>query len=386
MPNIAVEISGDCALNESVPFPHPFANPHTRSWLVVPMNEGVLYPVDDPTVPTTRLIAYGGHGICMPWVGQITGASPDSPSTSGVMTLFNTPDDASINIGRQNRDGTGKLLPRPLWDPSRGRLRYARKLTYLFTEGGGYVAQAKVYRRYAVETGLFKTLAQKRKENPNVDLLVGAVNVWSFGMDKLQLCNEMKSLGMNRVLWSGDGTPAEIAAINKLGYLTSRYDIYQDVWPPDAPSGLKKAGWPEDLVWLPNGDWMHGWADIRKHSDGTQTVYQGGVISSPRALKRAEEEIPADLKTHDYRCRFIDTTTASPFREDYNPAHPLTRSDDRRYKMALLDFCSKNEKLVVGTETGIDPSVPFVDYYEGMLSLGPFRLPDAGYDIIEYNT
>jgi len=189
---------------------------------------------------------------------------------------------------------------------------------------------------------------------------------------------------MDRVLWSGDGTPAEIDAINKLGYLTSRYDIYQDVWPPDAPSGLKKAGWPEDLVWLPNGDWMHGWADIRKHPDGTQTVYQGGVISSPRGLKRAEEEIPADLKTHYYRCRFIDTTTASPFREDYNPAHPLTRSDDRRYKMALLDFCSKTEKLVVGTETGIDPSVPYVDYYEGMLSLGPFRLPDAGYDIMGY--
>jgi hypothetical protein len=237
---------------------------------------------------------------------------------------------------------------------------------------------------YAKQTGLFKTLAQKRSENPNVDLLVGAVNVWEFGMDRLPLCMEMKSLGMDRVLWSGGGSPAEIDAINKLGYLTSRYDIYQDVWPPDSPDWQKKAGWPDDLVWLPNGDWMHGWASIRKNADGTQTVYPGGVISSPRALKRAEEEIPADLRTHNYRCRFIDTTTATPFREDYNPAHPLTRSDDRRYKMALLEFCSNTEKLVVGTETGIDPSVPFVDYYEGMLSLGPFRLPDAGYDMLGY--
>ncbi len=41
-------------------------------------------------------------------------------------------------------------------------------------------------------------------------------------------------------------------------------------------------------------------------------------------------------------------------------------------------------KLVTGTETGIDPSVPYVHYYEGMLSLGPYRLPDAGRDMIKY--
>jgi hypothetical protein len=41
-------------------------------------------------------------------------------------------------------------------------------------------------------------------------------------------------------------------------------------------------------------------------------------------------------------------------------------------------------KLVVGTETGIDPSVPYVHYYEGMMSLGPFRLPDAGTEMMAY--
>ena len=95
-------------------------------------------------------------------------------------------------------------------------------------------------------------------------------------------------------------------------------------------------------------------------------------------------EIPEDLKTHAYKCRFIDTTTASPFREDYSPAHPLTRSQDRAYKMKLLEYCSRDSKLVVGTETGIDPSVPYVHYYEGMLSLGPYRLPDAGRDTMQY--
>jgi hypothetical protein len=194
----------------------------------------------------------------------------------------------------------------------------------------------------------------------------------------------MKSLGMERVLWSNGGSAHEIEEINALGYLSSRYDIYQDVWGPDAPAGAKKAGWPDDLVWLPNGEWLKGWAIHKKNQDGTEAVYPGGVINSQRGLERAKHDIPEDLKTHAYKCRFLDTTTASPFREDYNPAHPLTRSEDRKYKMALLEFCSRDQKLVVGTETGIDPSVPYVHYYEGMLSLGPYRLPDAGRDMLQY--
>jgi hypothetical protein len=194
----------------------------------------------------------------------------------------------------------------------------------------------------------------------------------------------MKSLGMDKVLWSSGGNAGELDQINELGYLTSRYDIFQDVWPPDAPAKARHDGWPEDLVLLPGGDWMKGWAIHHTNPDGTQTIYPGGVISSPAQLKRAQNTIPEDLKRNPYKCRFIDTTTASPWREDYNPAHPLTRSQDRYYKMKLLEFCSKDMKLVVGTETGIDPSVPYVHYYEGMLSLGRYRLPDAGRDMMKY--
>ena len=167
-------------------------------------------------------------------------------------------------------------------------------------------------------------------------------------MNKVELAKEMKSLGMEHVLWSNGGEPKEVEAINDLGYLSSRYDIYQDVFPPEAPQGMRHAGWPDDLVWLAGGDWMKGWAHHQRNPDGTETIFQGGVINSQRGLERAKHDIPEDLKTHAYRCRFIDTTTASPFREDYNPAHPLTRTEDRQYKMKLLEFCSRDEKLVVG--------------------------------------
>ncbi|HEX5322567.1 MAG TPA: glycoside hydrolase, partial [Capsulimonadaceae bacterium] len=283
------------------------------------------------------------------------------------------------------------LYIQPAWDSSRGQFGYTRKLTYIFFDKGSYVAQAKWYRQYAKKTGLFKSLAQKRRENPNVDRLIGAVNVWNWDIDKLQLCRQMKSLGMDHVLcsncagdWSNKVAGDQITEINKLGFLTSRYDIYQDVYPPDAPSWLNHEGWPQDLVWLPSGDWMKGWADIEHPAGGKEVVYQGGVLCSSQVLDMAKKDIPADLATHPYTCRFLDTTTASPWRECYNPAHPLTRSQDRANKMALLNYVSRDEKLVLGSETGIDPSVPYVDYYEGMMSLAPYRLPDSGYDMLGY--
>jgi len=378
-PEMTVTLAGaeDAPVREPVTFPQPFVTAKGTA-LVVPLNEGILYPVDDASIPPVSLVTYSGHGLCMPWVGVA-----DTKTGAGVMAILRTPDDAHVEITRR---AAGNLFMQPEWEATRGRFGYARSLTYVFLASGGYVAQAKRYREYAKQTGLFKTLAQKRRENPNVDKLIGAVNVWNWDEDKAPFCRQLKALGMDRVLWSGGGSPSEIAAINALGYLTSRYDIYQDVYPPDAPQGLPKAGWPQDLVWLPDGDWMKGWATVQKKPDGTQVVFQGGVINSARGLARAEQTIPADLKTTPYGCRFIDTTTASPWREDYNPAHPLTRSEDRRYKMALLDFCSRQEKLVVGTETGIDPSVPYVDYYEGMMSLAPYRLPDSGRDLPEYKT
>lgn len=373
-PEISVTLEGAGPLQEPVAFPAPFAT-RAGDRLVVPLNEGILYPADDASIGPMSLVTYSGHGLCMPWFGVA------DPKGAGVMAIVQSPDDAHMAM---DRSPGGTLHAGAVWEASRGQFKYARRLTYIFFGQGGYVAQAKRYRQYAQASGLFKTLAQKRRTKPALDKLIGAANIWNWDPDKVALCREMKALGMDRILWSSGGSPDEIGAINKLGYLTSRYDIYQDVYPPDAPKGLPKEGWPEDLMWLPSGDWMKGWADIQKHPDGTETVYQGGVICSPRGLARARREIPADLKTHPYQCRFIDTTTAAPWRECYNPAHPLTRSQDRQYKMALLKFCAQDMNQVLGTETGIDPSVPYADYYEGMLSLGPYRLPDAGRDMLAY--
>jgi len=110
-------------------------------------------------------------------------------------------------------------------------------------------------------------------------------------------------------------------------------------------------------------------------------MYPCAVLCDARAVDYAKKRIPAELQTHAYRCRFIDTTTASPWRECYHPDHPMTRSDSRRTKMDLLRYVCDDTRLVTGCETGHDTAVPYVHYFEGMLSLGPYRVPDSGRDM-----
>lgn len=363
-------------LKWSLRFPHPFVT-EPGTYLVVPMNEGISYPVEDKTISPRRLIAYGGHGICMAFWGLTDGRQ-------GHMAIIETPDDASIRIQRTD----GKLCIGPEWDSQKGRFGYARRLRYVFFDKGGHVAICKRYRSYAQKAGLLKTLEQKRKENPNVDLLVGAVNVWCWEKDAVAVVREMKSLGIERILWSHREQPDVIKSMNEMGgVLTSRYDIYQDLMDPQVVEqqlrrvhpDWTQAGWPKDIMLDKNGDWRKGWRV--KGRDGQ--MYPCGVLCDRQAPEYARQRVPSELKTHPYRCRFIDTTTASPWRECYHPDHPMTRSDSRGWKMELLRVICEDMKLVTGSETGHDAAVPYVHYFEGMLSLGPYRIPNAGRNMRE---
>jgi hypothetical protein len=59
----------------------------------------------------------------------------------------------------------------------------------------------------------------------------------------------------------------------------------------------------------------------------------------------------------------------------------MTRSQSREWKMKLLKLVG-DSRLVCGSETGHEASVPFCDYFEGMLSIGPYRVPDSGRDML----
>lgn len=369
MPEFSVELSSEGEMSGNLGFPHPFVTDQ-GTWLILPMNEGISYPVDDRSLPPAWHCLYGGHGLCMAWWGVTDGRK-------GLMGIVGTPDDAAVHMTRVD----GRLCLAPQWEPQRGQFGPVRRIRYVLVEEGGYTGMCKRYRRHAHETGLLKTLAQKRAESPNVDQLVGAVNVWCFAKDGPAMARQMLAAGIDRILWSNAQSAENLRKLNELGVLTSRYDIYQDVqnpanYPtlPEAHDAFCIEAWPKDLILGSDGDWLRGWeVDGR---DGKR--YPCGILCDSRAVGYARKRIPEELKTHPYRCRFIDTTTAAPWHECYHPDHLMTRTESRQHKMDLLRYVSRECRLVCGSETGHEAAVPYVHYFEGMLSLGPYRVPDAG--------
>jgi hypothetical protein len=373
-PEVVVTLKAEGEMDAPLYWPAPFASAKGQS-LVLPVNEGISYPVDDASLHEMHYHLYGGHGLCMPWYGAMEAGG------AGWVALVETADDAAVRIPRRD----GRLVLVPEWQAQKGRFGPERVIRYAFFEKGGHVAMAKRYRELAKKTGLFKTLEEKRKALPAVDLLVGAVNVWCWDKDAPAYCREMQALGIKRILWSNARPPEELKALNDLGVLTSRYDIYQDAMNPENFPKLRwlhgdwtSDAWKnDDLMIRADGEWERGWEVETK--DGK--MIPCGTLCDRQAVPYAKRRIPAELETHPYRCRFIDTTTASPWRECYHAKHPMTRTESKQYKMELLRYISEGCKLVCGSETGHDASVPFVHYFEGMLSLGPYRVPDSGRDM-----
>lgn len=367
-PEFTLTLASNGDLQQPLAFPGSIRS-EPGDHLILALNEGISYPVEDTAVEPRRFLTYCGHSYSMPFWGSTSGER-------GYMTIVETPDDAAIQMSRID----GKLTLTPEWQPQCQRFGYPRRLRYIFFDQGGYVAMAKRYRSYAQQTGLFKTLEQKRRDNPNVDRLIGAVNVWFMDGNHTAMAKEMHALGIKRMLWNGALPPQELAALNGLGLLTGRYDNYQDIVnPTDAatykhpPQPWHAEAWPKDLNFKANGDWRRAW-----RIDKPTGSFYCGMLCDKRAPEYAVRAITDDLSKRDYTARFIDTTTATPWNECYNSDHPMTRSDSRHWKMELLRTVSEQFKLVTGSETGHDAAVPYVHYFEGMLSLGQYRVPDAG--------
>jgi len=75
-------------------------------------------------VPLHRLIAYGGHGICMAFWGV----------TDGKVDIWRSsrPGYAAIQMGRTD----GRLFIAPEWDPQKQTFGYTRRLRYVFFKEG----------------------------------------------------------------------------------------------------------------------------------------------------------------------------------------------------------------------------------------------------------
>lgn len=391
-PELAVQLEAPAAASFSEPifWPAPFKS-RQGDRLVFPLGEGMSFPVDEPNTGISTVAAYTGHGLVMAFWGHM-----EDTTSAGYMTILDTPDDAELRFKRTASDAKESdklLLACPVWIPQKLRFGYARALRYVFFDRGGHVAMCKRYLEHVKQLGLYVPFTEKIKRNPELaeglKRLRGAANIWAFGPrnDNVAMARRMKAAGLDRFLWSAGGSAYSITQLNAMdGVLTSRYDCYKDIVNPSdletlgQKATLLQRAWPNDLNWsAADGTLLKGWAMTPK--DKTKPRIDSGSLCDTKTPDYAREKIGNELKTIPYRARFIDCTMASSWYECWNPAHPMTRSDSKRWRVKLLELVRNDFRLVCGSENGHEISVPTCDFFEGMMSLGPYRVPDSGRNI-----
>lgn len=360
--DVACEISGDVGMmfNE-LSLPAPLVLDEPEGVLVIPQNAGLLFGVGELEWDGKAL----GGFYSMPWFG-----GADLASGQGYIAIFDTWDDAGFRGKKVCGVSRDVLSAQPYFLPQKGALGYPRRLLYHFSDRGGYVALAKRYRAYAKTRGLVKTLEEKRGERPAIDRLVGAVNIYC---DHFQNVEELKRLGVERAMISGFSKD-NVRKINELGYLSSHYDIYTDLYASNSPAAkwerCEGFDFPKDVIKKADGSNQTGWCPFTDKKTGIK--HPSYVICWTCGLRTLKGKMPKRLAESPFTAYFLDCVTATGLYECYDPAHPLTRTTDRETRVRQLDYLTGELGLVAGSEQGRDWAVPVADYFEGVMSTTAF--------------
>ncbi len=360
-----------------------FPPPLVAEALVLPLRQGRLQrePVGKFGHEIHR---FSGGGLNMRWFGGLRG-------DAGWMCVVEegVEDAGVLHCG---------MHIAPLWTRSLGAWRAARRVRYC-TTSGGYVGQAKRFRAWARDHGLFATLEQKIAEVPAVAKLIGGRNLhfmhgWTFKQSRYddiwrpvpeelrgqregvvplitfrqaaEIMDDAKRLGMQRGVFSyhgwinggydethpdiwppepAFGSPEEFRVLCHPGepYLACLHDNYQDIYEQSAsfPRGTcrMKDGSP-----LPGGFWRGG---------------QAYILTGEAGLHYAQRNWP-HLAWLGAENIYSDTLTAEILKESWEPGAMQTRAQDLADKQRTMAFF-KSRGVVFSSEDGCDFGVPWLD-------------------------
>ena len=366
------------------------------NYYAIPHRLGIMIPVAGEEDYSRRFPAYTtGSGYSMAMAGAVSNGSAillhwEDPYTEIVVDY--TAEDV----------GAGKVGSRLTMGLS---LRQsANKVSILPLGEGGYVEIAKAYRSVARRRGLLKTLAEKAKDNPNVERFFGSADFkpfaympvapntrwnktdktvvrFNFSFDEcVRLAEHFKNdLGIERSLlvlngWINGGydnlhpdilPAAEIMGgnegladcsrrVKQLGWVFGLHDNYQDMY-------REAKSWDESyLIKNPDGSPREGgvWAGGRCWLICSRVATE--LASRPQNVPGVVELCKPDLY-------FSDTIFAAGLYECSDQNHPVTKKDDILYKQKLCDYM-RGEVGMFGSEEGREWGVPHADYFEGLMS------------------
>jgi hypothetical protein len=321
---------------------------------------GHLYPLHEEPFRRTSQTTAGD----LPFIGIV-----DKRAGHGYGIFVDSCEDALWRMHKLDTDSTASgstRVPQVRWIPTMQTFgQESRVYGFYFVAEGSYVAVAKAWRVRAAARGYVVSLKEKARHNPNVFKLMGAADIW--GGNNIQFARSAKAHGIDKLLINGPQLPADMAEAASLGFLPGRYDIYTDLWENSPNIDGRSAPLPDHAVKLANGEAMTAWATFDKSRVSLKRC-------TALMLEAAKKVVPADLAIHPYEARFLDVTTAEGLYECYDPAHPMTRSDKRRYSEGMCAYFGNweegNLNLVAGGEHGKWWCARDLHYLEGMQSGG----------------
>lgn len=342
-------------------------------FLAVPVDEGLLYDANttDMDEDHVRFLTKQVHkNLSMPWWGQ-------TDLDRGLMTRVDTPYHAFYRLTVCETPAGKKAVPclYHYFQPD-GAFGYARTVTFSLVDKGGYVALAKKFRAYAKNKGFLVTMREKARKNPNVNRLLGALDMYIFhntprdktGPFTAVHVKKLRDLGYKKLLleiFAGTKPEPEItytkealALGEQYGWLMGAYHNYSWTYvrtPEDMAKGkeLSIQEKPEGFVWRPSQ-----WGD---HGFYCPAILKD--VLGPVAKKKAD---------YGFTAFFTDCTTAGgSVRDCYHPDHPLKKAEaPDRLNDALQAIADTG--LVTGSEKGYWWAVPSTHYFTGVVTLGRY--------------
>ncbi|MBF6063358.1 hypothetical protein IU500_17890 [Nocardia terpenica] len=341
----------------SMVWPVTGGDPAARA-LELPRGEGLSLPVTDPFWNSADAALVDNpmgltSGLTMPLWGYQFG-------DRGVSYLVPTDIGGTLTVS----SAAGRLRARAehRFDARAGTRLYT--VLFALTDASP-VAPARDYRRWLLEHGALRSLADKIRENPRIGALLGAFHAYLFGDGRSeQAVRQLRESGVSR-MWLGydsDDHPmsaAAVSAAHDAGYLVGPYDSYDNAQDP-ATADNPSSRWPGDV-------WPRGC--VQRQDGSPESGFHGrGCYLSSQVLARNPalyRDRLAAVTANGADSYFLDVDAAGEFFDDYSPAHPMNQEQDRRNRLDRMRWIAQDRRLVLGSESAGAWAAPVLAFSHG---------------------
>jgi hypothetical protein len=367
------------------PQPFAFAKAGMKNYTVLPCMQGCLIPSDW----AQEWKGWYGERTCtralyMPWWGQVR-------ADEGYQVILETPWDGGIRV---THPAGGPTRVRPVWFSSLGSLRYSRRVRYVFYQKCNYVTMAKRYRRYAIETGLFRSLAEKEAANPKVGQLRGAAVVHTsilYHMQPESPYYNKTNPAANHQLTSFATRQSQLAKLRERlpetniyvhldGWGLRGYDnLHPDILPPCPEAGgweglreLAESSAKQGILFALHDQYRDYYFDAASFDLALAVKGPGGEAPTGNWWLGGKQSILCATQAPSYVKRnydmlaehkifpggvYLDVFAIADLDECYDPFHPMAREQCAHYR--ALGFREiRSRGMVVSSEEPVDFAVP----------------------------